>query len=237
MMSYLVELLLTNVIEVFLTFYVLTMISAAVIINTLRLLDYPVLLPAVSGISILALFMALVICLNDSVSQTAFCYAFSGTASLDVATFNVKLFCLCLTLVILIANRDYLKQVTLDGFESNQLLILSVIGMIIMAASNDLISIYLAIELQSLCFYAIIGMNSQSEISIEASLKYFVFGALASCILLFGFALIYSAFGTTQLNNLFLLSYSTITVEHNGLGLLFVFVAFLIKLGVAPFHV
>jgi len=237
MSFYLIELLLTNVIEVFLASYVLTMVAAGAVINSLRLLDFPVLLPAVSGVSILALFMGLILCLNDSVNQSMLCYGFSGTTSSDYATLNIKLLCLCLTLLVLLAGRDYLKQVTLDGFESNQLLILAVIGLIIMASSNDLISIYLAIELQSLCFYAIIGMNSHSEIAIEASLKYFVFGALASCLLLFGFALIYSAFGTTLLNNLFVLNWSTVTVEHNGLGLLFVFVAFLIKLGVAPFHV
>jgi NADH-quinone oxidoreductase subunit N len=95
--------------------------------------------------------------------------------------------------------------------------------------------IYLAIELQSLSLYIFATFNRNSEFSTEAGLKYFVFGGLMSCFLLFGLSLIYLYFGSIS----FELIASIISFGYEPLffsGFLFVIMVFLFKVGAAPFH-
>jgi NADH:ubiquinone oxidoreductase subunit 2 (subunit N) len=77
-------------------------------------------------------------------------------------------------------------------------LFFSILSLIILGCSDDFLVIYLAIELQSLCFYVLATFQRNSEFSTEAGLKYFVLGAFSSGLLLFGFTLIYITFGTTS---------------------------------------
>jgi len=105
-----------------------------------------------------------------------------------------------------------------------------------MISSYDFISMYLTIEMQSLCFYVLACSKRNSEFSTEAGLKYFILGAFSSGILLFGASLIYGFSGITNFEELTKLSYS----EHMGtgvlIGMLFIAVGFLFKLTAAPFH-
>jgi len=105
-----------------------------------------------------------------------------------------------------------------------------------MISSYDFISMYLTIEMQSLCFYVLASSKRNSEFSTEAGLKYFILGAFSSGILLFGASLIYGFSGITNFEELTKLSYS----EHMGtgvlIGMLFIAVGFLFKLTAAPFH-
>jgi len=94
---------------------------------------------------------------------------------------------------------------------------------------------YIAVEFQSLTFYIIATFNRNSEFSTEAGLKYFIFGALISCFLLFGLFLIYLNFGLTSFELLFSLA-STEQDSFLFFGLLFLFIVLLFKIGAAPFH-
>jgi NADH-quinone oxidoreductase subunit N len=108
-------------------------------------------------------------------------------------------------------------------------------------ASNDLLSIYLAMELQSLSFYTLATLKRDDESSTEAGLKYFILGALASGIFLFGAGLIYGLTGTTNLDQLALFSFEIGSQDVQPttgilIGVLFLGIALLFKLAAAPFH-
>jgi NADH-quinone oxidoreductase subunit N len=75
-------------------------------------------------------------------------------------------------------------------------LLFSILGLLLLNESNDLLLFYLAVELQSLSFYVLATFNRNSEYNAEAGLKYFILGALSSGLLLLGFTLIYISFGT-----------------------------------------
>jgi len=99
---------------------------------------------------------------------------------------------------------------------------------------------YVAIEIQSLCFYILATIKIYNNFSTEAGLKYFILGAFSSGILLFGCSFIYGSLGTTNFSEMKLLSVNFSEVfsiqKSLVLGILFVLVAILFKIGAAPFH-
>ena len=115
--------------------------------------------------------------------------------------------------------------------------------MLTIVSSYDLITMYLAIELQSLCFYVVTNLKFYSNFSIEAGLKYFILGALSSGILLFGCSLLYGSTGLTNFLDLKTLFYyynmSTYNLYYytcSLIGLIFIYCGILFKIGVVPFH-
>lgn len=112
--------------------------------------------------------------------------------------------------------------------------------MFILISSNDFIVLYLAIELQSFCFYILSALKRYSNLSIEASLKYFILGSFSSGILLFGISLIYGFFGTlsfNEINNIIFFSDIYESLDRSIIfAMLFITVGVLFKLGVVPFH-
>jgi NADH-quinone oxidoreductase subunit N len=110
--------------------------------------------------------------------------------------------------------------------------------MILMAASNDLITIFLGLELMSLSLYVMVGFRHSHLESSEASLKYFLLGAFASGFLLYGIALLYGATGTTQLPRMAMFLGDS-PVSGNPLflcGALLLFIGFAFKIAAVPFH-
>ena len=121
---------------------------------------------------------------------------------------------------------------------------MSIIGLLCFVSANDLISFYLALELQSLCFYILATFNKDSAFSTEAGLKYFILGALSSGFLLFGISLIYGATGTTNFETLakaiYFFDFNVSSMNEIGLrivlGSLFILMSLFFKLTAAPFH-
>lgn len=120
---------------------------------------------------------------------------------------------------------------------------LSVVGILTIISSYDLITMYLAIELQSLCFYIVTNLKFYSNFSIEAGLKYFILGALSSGILLFGCSLLYGFTGLTNFLDLTILFYYNILEGFNLghykgalIGIIFIYCGILFKIGIVPFH-
>jgi len=109
------------------------------------------------------------------------------------------------------------------------LFFLGTIGLLILGVAEELIIIYLSIELVSLTFYILACLDNKGELSTEAGLKYFIIGAVGSGILLIGTALIYSKTGVTSYLQLEL-------IQDIGIGGILVIIAILLKLAVAPFH-
>ena len=140
-----------------------------------------------------------------------------------------------LTLVIAI---DYNEREDMGRFEYAVLILFATIGMMLMVSANDLISLYIALELQSLSLYVVAAFRRDSVMSTEAGLKYFVLGALASGMLLYGASLVYGFAGTTSFQAL-----AAIIGEQAGdpplgliFGLVFVAAALAFKVSAAPFH-
>jgi NADH-quinone oxidoreductase subunit N len=124
---------------------------------------------------------------------------FGGTAALDAYTqVMTVVFCLGGAMAALSAPR-YLEAQSVDRGEFYALLLFAVSGMIIMAASTDLITLFIGIEIQSVSAYALTAYLRPSGRSAEAGLKYFLLGAVASALLLYGMAMLYGATGSTNL--------------------------------------
>ena len=130
---------------------------------------------------------------------------------------------------------DYLRREGIDRFEFPILVLLSTLGMMMMISANDLIALYLGLELQSLAAYVIASFHRDNVRSTEAGLKYFVLGALSSGMLLYGASLIYGFTGTVSFPGI-----ATVLQGQVGIGaivgLVFVAAGVAFKISAAPFH-
>jgi NADH-quinone oxidoreductase subunit N len=162
--------------------------------------------------------------------------AFGGAFVVDGFARTMKLLALLGSAVTLILSHDFMRAERMARFEYAVLLLLATLGMMMMISANDLISLYLGLELQSLALYVIAAFDRDNARSSEAGLKYFVLGALSSGMLLYGASLIYGATGSTSFTTIA----AALTGTEAGLGLLFGLV-FLIagmafKVSAVPFH-
>jgi NADH-quinone oxidoreductase subunit N len=165
---------------------------------------------------------------------------FNNLLSVDqFSTFIKSVLTISLILCIVI-SLNYVKIENFYKYEYFLLLGLSSLGMMTIVSSNDLITMYLGIEIQSLCFYILATMKVYNNFSTEAGLKYFILGAFSSGMLLFGCSLIYGSLGTTNFSEIKILfnNFSDLTDNPKTfiLGLIFLIVAILFKIGAAPFH-
>jgi NADH-quinone oxidoreductase subunit N len=138
--------------------------------------------------------------------------------------------------IALILSSSFLKTERLNKFEYPVLILLATLGMLVMISANDLIALYMGLELQALSLYVIAAFNRDSARSSEAGLKYFVLGALSSGMLLYGASLVYGFSGSVAYADIA----KAATGDEIGLGLLFGLV-FLIaglafKVSAVPFH-
>ncbi len=133
---------------------------------------------------------------------------------------------------------DYLKRTNLAQGEFYALVLLATLGMIFLAAANDLIMIFLGIELMSLALYVLAGFRKNRFESNEAALKYFLLGAFATGFLLYGIALVYGATGTTNLSRIggYLIGSPALETPLLLVGGLLVFTGFAFKVSLVPFH-
>ena len=136
----------------------------------------------------------------------------------------------------ILLSRDYFQRAGIDRFEFPILVVLSTIGMMVMVSANDLIALYLGLELQSLALYVIASFHRDDLRSTEAGLKYFVLGALSSGMLLYGSSLIYGVTGTVSFQGIV----SALNESNAGfglvLGIVFVAAAVAFKMSAVPFH-
>jgi NADH-quinone oxidoreductase subunit N len=138
-----------------------------------------------------------------------------------------------LTTALLIAY--FLRESFVD-FEFWLVYLFFVLSNILILASQDLLMFYITLELQSFATYILAAFARSQQLSVEAALKYFVLGAFTSGFFLFGLALFYVAFGTTNLYDLTMLALFLEPSSLTGLAFIFLFAGFLFKLAVFPFH-
>jgi len=130
----------------------------------------------------------------------------------------------------------YIQQEKMNSFEYVILMLVSTAAMLLLVSSYDLLSVYMSLELQSLCLYVLAASKRNSAFATEAGLKYFILGAFASGMYLFGAAMIYGFSGTTHFGELGTLVTGGGVPGGILVGLVCILAAFLFKLTAAPFH-
>lgn len=138
--------------------------------------------------------------------------------------------------ITLLMSLSTAKENALNKFEYSVLVLLATLGMMVMVSANDLMSLYVGLELQSLSLYVVAAMKRDDARASEAGIKYFVLGALSSGMLLYGASLVYGFTGTTQLDQIV----AAVTAENRSIGLVFGMVFLLagigFKISAVPFH-
>ena len=161
--------------------------------------------------------------------------AFSGLFVADGVSTVLKLAMLLSAAVALAYSWTYLKKHNLDNGEFVALVLFGTLGMMVIASAASMLTAYLGLELLSLSMYALVALKRDDKIATEAAMKYFVLGALASGLLLFGMSIVYGATGTISLSGI-----SAALAKANttavALGLIFIAAGVAFKLGVVPFH-
>lgn len=139
--------------------------------------------------------------------------------------------------VVFVYSRDYARKRDFLRGEYFVLGLFAVVGMFVMVSAGSLLTLYLGLELMSLCLYVMVAFRRDSEWSSEAAMKYFVLGAIGSGMMLYGMSLLYGLTGSLDMNEI-----RVAISQHPGndlvliLGLIFVLVSMAFKLGAVPFH-
>lgn len=139
--------------------------------------------------------------------------------------------------VTLIYSRGYLAARNLEKGEFYLLVLFATLGMMVMISANHFLTLYLGLELMSLSLYAMVAINRDSIQATEAAMKYFVLGALASGLLLYGMSMIYGATGSLEISAVAQqLAHGAANRTVMVFGLVFLVSGLAFKLGVVPFH-
>jgi len=185
------------------------------------------------NISLLALLITAIITINETFSINRMTL-FNDSVVIDYMSSFMKIITLLCAFLVLIISSSYLKIFKIFKIEYPILILSSVLGMMVMISSNDLMVFYMGLELQSLALYVLATFNRDQLKSSEAGLKYFVLSALSSGLLLYGCSLIYGFSGSTN--------FDTIANQLNSneyvltFGIVFILVGLAFKISAVPFH-
>jgi NADH-quinone oxidoreductase subunit N len=164
-------------------------------------------------------------------------YTFGGMFVADLMANVLKLLTYAAVAVSLVYSRRYLADRGMLRGEFFVLALFATLGMAVMISANHMLVLYLGLELMSLCLYSMVALNRDSAVSTEAAMKYFVLGALASGLLLYGMSMLYGATATLDITQM---AQVIATGQANSVvlvfGLVFVVAGLSFKLGVVPFH-
>ncbi|MDA9651718.1 NADH-quinone oxidoreductase subunit NuoN [Pelagibacteraceae bacterium] len=181
------------------------------------------------NLAIITLIIAIILVFVQPVQS-----AFNNSLTIDEFSKIAKTLILIGSLASIVMYHSSRENLNINLFEYPILILLATIGMMIMVSANDLIAIFIGLELQSLTLYVLAALNRNHLASSEAGLKYFLLGALSSGLLLFGLSYIYGFTGNTNLN----LISTTVTSGNIGLiiGIVFVCSGIAFKVSAVPFH-
>ena len=187
----------------------------------------------IQNISLIILLITSVITLNETlgIQETLL---FNSSVVIDYLSSFMKIVTLLAAFLVLVISSNYLKTLKIFKIEYPILILSSVLGMMIMISSNDLIVFYMGLELQSLALYVLATFNRDQLKSSEAGLKYFVLSALSSGLLLYGCSLIYGFTGSTNFN---IIANQLNSNEYAiTFGIVFILVGLAFKISAVPFH-
>ena len=220
-----------------------TLPALSLILGAIVLLLIDVFLPArrkhlTGWLALLGVLISLIITVAN-VDQTG--QAFGGMFNADRFTAFVNVVVLLTAGIGILLAMDYLRRTDMDRTDYYFLLLFSTSGMMLMAAANDLIVIFIALELLSIPLYVLSGFRRPDVKSEESAMKYFLLGAFSSGFLVFGIALIYGATGTTALPGVWAgVSAIVESGSHSAVllvvGASLILVALGFKVAAVPFH-
>lgn len=222
-----------NNIQEFYNFLPMILIAAGILVSITVELFYKKSISFLSWFSIILFFVVGIISLATINAKSIILQnmvATGGYVNIFYALFNFTAMIVCLLSV------DYLKKYEALLGEYYILIQTSLLGMMLMAAAKDLFVIFLGLELMSVSFYVLAGINRKRSTAIEASLKYFLLGAFATGFIVYGIALIY---GTAQSTSIDVITNKFIELSNNLLflsGVLLFLIGFSFKVAAFPFH-
>ena len=190
-------------------------------------------------LSIFALAVTGVLVWRNKVPDGVSLSAFNDMFVLDGMATILKVFILLVTIAVCLYGRTYLRDRKLYVGEFYLLILFATLGMMLLVSAGNMVTVYLGLELLTLSQYALVALNRDSAASSEAAIKYFVLGALASGLLLYGMSMIYGATGTLDLAKINVVVGDMVHSEHRTLlafGLVFLITGIAFKFGAAPFH-
>ena len=183
-------------------------------------------------LAIIALVIAGFLLLDQSPGRVS---TFNDAFVVDTFARVMKVLTIIGAIAAIVMSQRFLVEEKIARFEYTILILLSTIGMMMMCSANELISLYLGVELQSLALYVIAAMHRDNEKSAEAGLKYFVLGALSSGMLLYGMSLVYGFTGSVTFPAI-----AKAVAGQGGtgvvFGLVFIIAGLVFKMSVVPFH-
>ena len=184
------------------------------------------------NLSIIALICTLALILNYPIETNI--YLFNDSYKIDYLSSFMKILTMISGIFVLITSSRYLKLFKIFQIEYSILILSSILGMMVMISSHDLIVFYIGLELQSLALYVLASFNRDQIKSSEAGLKYFVLSALSSGLLLYGCSLIYGFSNSTN----FIIISENINSSQYGFtfGIVFILVGLAFKISAVPFH-
>jgi NADH:ubiquinone oxidoreductase subunit 2 (subunit N) len=215
--------------EIFLATSILSLTLYCSLVAPSREFGYPIMVKSLNKLCLLVLFITFILVSNES---NCFQIAYQNTFIFDGLSTSSKQIILFFTFACLFVCERSILDNKINNFEYLLLILCAVLGLMLLISAYDLISLYLCIELQSLCLYALAASKKDSSLSTEAGLKYFILGSFSSGLLLFGLSLIYGCTGSTSFGALFLLMSSvdnpslTLIVEVLTKALFFISLAF-----------
>jgi NADH-quinone oxidoreductase subunit N len=210
---------------------------------------------SVLHLSVLIVGMFCLLLINNNAECSDY-QIFNNGITVDFLSFCSKIWISIMSIFCFIMIQRYITVQKINYFEYSVLILFALLGIFFICSSNDLITAYLSIELQSLSFYVMAAMKKDSAFSVDAGLKYFILGAFSSSLFLFGSSILYGVSGTINFEdfkNLFFVlqpecsnqvtSVQSFLVKHTFIegsliqfALVFIVVSLLFKLAIAPFH-
>ena len=186
----------------------------------------------VYNLSLVSLIITVPLILNvPSDSETLI---FNDSYKIDYLSNFIKILMVVSTLFVLLTSSQYLKLIKIFNMEYPILILSSILGMMVMVSSNDLIVFYIGLELQSLALYVLASFNRDNILSSESGLKYFVLSALSSGLLLYGCSLVYGFSSSTNFSQISF-NYEQ-SIQGVTFGMVFILVGLAFKISAVPFH-
>ena len=184
------------------------------------------------NLSIISLLSCLALIFNFPINENI--ELFNNSYKIDYLTSFMKILTIISGIFVLLSSSKYIQVIKINKIEYPILVLSSILGMMVMISSNDLILFYMGLELQSLALYVLASFNRDNILSSESGLKYFVLSALSSGLLLYGCSLIYGFSGSTNFN----LIAENINQSSYGLtfGIIFIIAGLAFKISAVPFH-
>lgn len=162
--------------------------------------------------------------------------AYGGMFIRDTLADVLKIAMCGVTAVVLLYARPYLEERGLMAGEFYAIVLFALLGMLVMVSSGHLVMLYLGLEMLALSSYGLVAMDRDNKVASEAGMKYFVLGALASGLLLYGMSMVYGATGSLDLAAIHQAAASNSDRTLLLFGVVFVLVGVAFKFGAAPFH-